>query len=157
MKKYVITILILLFVTNNSRGQASSQFITVNKETVDTILIYDPYSVNDKTLRGIASSDCKSLFDTSKEYYTALPYFMSQYLYIEKNVYYPTDAKRKDIHGLVIVQFKIDTAGNVLHPSIFKSLYPSIDVEVLQLISNTPSKKVPIFLKNCFYRTIIKF
>ncbi len=55
---------------------------------------------------------------------------------------YPQDARDKDIQGKVIVQFVINTEGNVDRIKILNSLNPSCDAEVIKIIRSSP-KWVP--------------
>jgi protein TonB len=54
---------------------------------------------------------------------------------IYKSITYPEDAVSNRIEGKVIVRFIITKEGKAVQPSISKGLYPSIDKEVLRVIS----------------------
>jgi periplasmic protein TonB len=57
---------------------------------------------------------------------------------INRNITYPDDAVEKRIEGKVIVRFIITKDGKAVQPSISKSLYPSLDVEVIRVIGKLP-------------------
>lgn len=58
--------------------------------------------------------------------------------YIAKSIKYPTDAKKAQIQGRVIVKIIIDMEGKVTFPEITHSLSPSLDAEAIRVISNMP-------------------
>lgn len=61
--------------------------------------------------------------------------------FLENNIKYPADAKAKNIHGRVIVQFVVDKEGNVKDAKGVKSVYPSLDAEALRVIKKLPKWK----------------
>ena len=58
---------------------------------------------------------------------------------IYSKITYPEDAKEKGIQGKVTVRFVINKEGKPVQASISKGLCPSIDKEVLSVISKIPS------------------
>ncbi|HEX2968668.1 MAG TPA: energy transducer TonB [Bacteroidales bacterium] len=58
--------------------------------------------------------------------------------FVYANITYPADAKENGIEGKVIVRFIINKEGKAVQPSISKGLYPSIDEEVIKVISKIP-------------------
>jgi TonB family protein len=65
------------------------------------------------------------------------------YKYINDNIVYPAEAKRKRITGSVFVQFIINKKGNVVKDKIkvIKGLGYGLDEEAIRLISNCPDWK----------------
>lgn len=43
-----------------------------------------------------------------------------------------------DCVGRIIVSFKVDRRGNLMHPKIYRGLHPHIDAAVLQTIKSSP-------------------
>ncbi len=79
---------------------------------------------------------------------------------VYKNVVYPEDALNNKIEGKVVVRFIITKDGKAVQPSISKGLCPSIDKEVLRVITKlskfNPAKTggVPV---NVWYALPITF
>ncbi|MDR1763349.1 MAG: energy transducer TonB [Dysgonamonadaceae bacterium] len=61
--------------------------------------------------------------------------------FINNNIKYPEDCIRDSIQGIVICKFIIDDSGNIICPIIRKSVHPSLDREVLRVISIMPKWK----------------
>ena len=61
--------------------------------------------------------------------------------YIQKNLKYPSAAKKKRKQGRVIVQFVVDTDGSVINPVIINSVDPDLDKEALRLVKSMPKWK----------------
>ena len=59
--------------------------------------------------------------------------------FIEKNIKYPINAKRKGIHGSVIVRFVVNSTGNIDKGEIMRSLDPDCDKEALRVIGLFPT------------------
>lgn len=62
------------------------------------------------------------------------------YSYINKNLKYPKDAKKKRIEGRVLVEFIIDSTGYILTDStkVIQSLFDSCDNEAMRLVNESP-------------------
>ena len=60
------------------------------------------------------------------------------YSYVQDNIQYNEEAKKKDIQGRVIVSFTIDEQGKVKQPEVIRSIHPLLDTEALRLIKNMP-------------------
>ncbi|WP_321479129.1 M56 family metallopeptidase [uncultured Bacteroides sp.] len=58
--------------------------------------------------------------------------------YLASNIKYPVDAQQAKAQGRVIVQIIIDENGNVTHPSIIRSVSPSLDAEAIRVVSSMP-------------------
>jgi TonB family protein len=58
--------------------------------------------------------------------------------YLKDNLKYPPEAKRLGIQGRVTVRFFIDTAGYTDSAYVIKSLYPDLDTEAVEVVSNMP-------------------
>lgn len=63
------------------------------------------------------------------------------YKYVSRKLKLPKDAKEQKVRGSVIVQFVIDTNGNVKKESVkvIQSLLESCDTEAVRLITNSPT------------------
>lgn len=64
--------------------------------------------------------------------YSALMRFIAQ------NLKYPVAAQQAKIQGRVIVQFVIDTEGNVTAPKILQGVDPLLDAEAIRLTTIMP-------------------
>ncbi|MCM1489259.1 MAG: energy transducer TonB [Muribaculum sp.] len=58
--------------------------------------------------------------------------------YLSKNIKYPGEAYRKNIHGRVIVQFIINEEGKVTEPRVVKGIDESLDAEALRVAGDMP-------------------
>ena len=61
--------------------------------------------------------------------------------YIKANKHYPEEAMNRGIQGRVIVQFVIDTLGNVCDENIIKPIDPQLDAEAIRLVRGMPQWK----------------
>lgn len=80
--------------------------------------------------------------------------------YLQTNLRYPADAKRKRVTGAVEVLFFVNKNGILSDISISKSLYPSLDSEALRLVRAmpiwTPAKYENKFVES-WSRVVISF
>ena len=58
--------------------------------------------------------------------------------FIDRNVQYPTEARKKGVQGRVVVQFVVDEDGSIITPKIVRSIEPSLDEEALRIIKMLP-------------------
>ena len=58
----------------------------------------------------------------------------SLYTFIQNNLKYPKDAYLHKIEGLVVVEFVIDTAGNVSDIKILKGINNELDKEATRVV-----------------------
>ncbi len=58
--------------------------------------------------------------------------------YISANLIYPEEALEKGIQGTVIVQFTIDSTGNVVNELVINSVNPLLEKEALRIIRSSP-------------------
>ncbi len=65
----------------------------------------------------------------------------AMYTYLNKNIKYPKTDIEKGVSGKVIVQFLIDTSGNVTDSKVIKSVSSTIDAEALRVINCMPQWK----------------
>lgn len=63
------------------------------------------------------------------------------YKWLAKNINYPKVDQKNKISGRVVVQFIVDTLGNVRDVTIVKSVSPTIDVETIRVINSMPQWK----------------
>jgi len=59
-------------------------------------------------------------------------------MFIYKNIKYPEVAREEDIQGTVIVSFIVDTDGQVIAPSIKRSIGGGCDEEVIKVVNSMP-------------------
>ncbi|MCW3787630.1 TonB family protein [Plebeiibacterium sediminum] len=58
--------------------------------------------------------------------------------YVSSRLRYPVIAQEKGIQGRVLVSFIVDKSGSIKNPKIVKSVHPSLDYEILRVLSLTP-------------------
>ncbi len=58
--------------------------------------------------------------------------------YVSVRLRYPVIAQEKGIQGRVLVSFIVDESGRIKNPKIVKSVHPSLDYEILRVLSLTP-------------------
>lgn len=58
--------------------------------------------------------------------------------YLQKNVKYPQEAKDKNIHGRVIVQFVVNKDGSICDANVVKRVDPQLDAEALRVVNAMP-------------------
>lgn len=61
--------------------------------------------------------------------------------FIDNNIQYPAEARKKKIQGRVLVQFVVDEDGYIIEPKIVKSVEPSLDKEALRVVGLMPKWK----------------
>lgn len=62
-------------------------------------------------------------------------------LFINDNMQYPAQARKKGIQGKVVVQFIVDENGYITEPNILRSVEPSLDKEALRITKMFPQWK----------------
>lgn len=55
-----------------------------------------------------------------------------------KNVQYPAFAEENGIMGKVVVQFVVDTNGNVADVKVVRGVHPVLDKEAVRVVSSSP-------------------
>lgn len=58
--------------------------------------------------------------------------------WVTDRIVYPETAIKKDIQGIVVVQFTINTLGRVVNAKVLKSVDAVLDKEVLRVVSMSP-------------------
>lgn len=58
--------------------------------------------------------------------------------YFQKNIKYPLTAQENGTQGRVIVQFVVDSIGNITHPTIVRNVSPELDIEVMRVVTSMP-------------------
>ena len=58
--------------------------------------------------------------------------------YLQKNIQYPDEAKKKGIQGRVIVQFIVDKDGSIKDTKVIRGVNSSLDNEALRVINAMP-------------------
>jgi TonB family protein len=61
--------------------------------------------------------------------------------YLEMNVYYPAQAIKMKIHGVVLVSFDVNKLGAVDNIRIERSIHPMVDAEAIKAIKTMPQWK----------------
>lgn len=61
--------------------------------------------------------------------------------FIDNNIQYPAEARKKGMQGRVVVQFIVDEDGCIIEPNIVRSVEPSLDEEALRIIKMLPTWK----------------
>jgi TonB family protein len=59
--------------------------------------------------------------------------------FINENLKYPEEAKKKNIQGTTIVNFVIDKEGRIRNPSVMRSLDESMSIEALRILNLMPA------------------
>ncbi len=58
--------------------------------------------------------------------------------FLSNNLKYPSDAKKEGIQGRVICQFVVNKDGSISDIQVLRSVYPSLDLEAVRVISIMP-------------------
>lgn len=61
--------------------------------------------------------------------------------FINDNMQYPAEARKKEVQGRVVIQFIVNENGYITEPTIMKSVDPSLDEEALRIIKMLPQWK----------------
>ena len=67
--------------------------------------------------------------------------FQAMMDFLSKNVNYPPACAENSIQGRVVVQFTIDTIGQVTQTEIVRSVHPDLDAEALRVVNSFPRWK----------------
>lgn len=80
--------------------------------------------------------------DTTYEIVEEMPKFPGGHevlmLFLSKNIKYPVEAQKQKIQGRVIVQFIVNKEGNLINPTVIRSVHPLLDAEALRVIDKMP-------------------
>lgn len=76
--------------------------------------------------------------DNMPEYPGGMKALMS---FIDNNIQYPAEARKKGMQGRVVIQFIVDENGYIIEPNIVRSVEPSLDEEALRIIKTLPKWK----------------
>jgi len=60
------------------------------------------------------------------------------YQYISNNFEYPEDAGKRNVSGVIEVEFTVEKSGDITYAGILKGLDYSIDEEILRLVKAMP-------------------
>jgi len=58
--------------------------------------------------------------------------------FLQDNIKYPESAVKNNIQGRVIVQFIVDKEGNIIEPSVVRSVSPELDNEAIYVVKAMP-------------------
>lgn len=61
--------------------------------------------------------------------------------YFTENLRYPSIARENGIEGMVVIQFVVDTSGNIQDATVSQSVHKLLDEEALRLVWNMPDWK----------------
>ena len=61
--------------------------------------------------------------------------------FINENIQYPEQAKKNNIEGFVVVEFKVNDLGNVFDAKILKGLGYGLDEEAIRLVNSIKFQK----------------
>ncbi|MES2794949.1 MAG: energy transducer TonB [Bacteroidota bacterium] len=74
-------------------------------------------------------------------------------LFLQKNLRYPIDAMIGKKEGKVLVQFTVNTKGEIINPTILKSAGKSLDNEALRIVKTMPNWKPAMLNRQPFELT----
>lgn len=63
------------------------------------------------------------------------------YEYVNKNIKYPSSARRMGIEGKVFLLFIIDTDGSITNVEVIKGIHPDCDAEAVRVVGSAPKWK----------------
>jgi TonB family protein len=129
-------------------GNIDEEGTYLNDEFVDTRKLY----FDSGTLCAIETykegkvADCKYFNKEDKEIKKEEAVFRKQFpggskalkKYLSRNVHYTSSAKFWRIQGKVTIKFKVDEDGNTWKATVHKSVYESLDNEVLKAVKAMP-------------------
>lgn len=58
--------------------------------------------------------------------------------YLQTNIKYPEEAKKKGTQGRVVVQFVVEKDGSIVESKVVKSVSPELDAEALRVVKAMP-------------------
>lgn len=96
------------------------------------------------------NEDGSEFVETMPEYYGGID---ALFQFIQKEIKYPKDARKKGIEGRVVLTFVVDTKGEITQIVIVESVFSSIDAEAVRVVSKMPKWKPgtqngkPVFVK----------
>lgn len=109
----------------------------------DSIRIINYDSININPCKKLENDKHSDLFIFYGEYPTFRGVSPTQSFreYIAEERFYPPFEELFKITGRVMIQFAIDTSGNVCNPKIVKNANPNFDKEALRILKNSPKWK----------------
>lgn len=63
--------------------------------------------------------------------------YLSTKSYLRREIKYPKQALQSGVSGTVVVQFQVDSLGNVVNIQVVKSVYPDLDKEVVRAVKHS--------------------
>lgn len=118
MRKYIISIVSILILSLYCTAQQVTE-ISIVPDTPEEVII------NGKKVKATEKPD------VLPEYPGGLNALMQ---FLSENLVYPTDAMENNIQGRVLVQFVIDTEGNVSNVEIRQGVEPSLNDEAIRVV-----------------------
>lgn len=116
MKKFVFSILVLVWICSNIQMFAQEKMTQVREDGV--YMYVDQMPVYPKGQEGIMK-------------------------YLAESVKYPADAQTKGISGRVLVQFVIKKNGKISQIKVVRGVDPLLDEEALRVVKGIPGKWIP--------------
>lgn len=97
--------------------------------------IYTIYHNPQKNQTAMKTASKESIFDMVEE----MPVFPGDMLsFISNNICYPAESALNNIQGRVIIQFIVNSDGNVSNAAVIHSVDPYLDKEALRVVSSMP-------------------
>jgi protein TonB len=121
MKK---TLLIIVFVCGIAAAKA---------QQAATVVINTPIPSTP-----ISAADSNKVFTTVDQEPMPQGGIPGFYKYLEKNLHYPEDAKKKNLQGKVFLTFVVEKDGSITDVKVLRGISPDIDAEAIRVISNSP-------------------
>ena len=58
--------------------------------------------------------------------------------FLQTNLKYPSDAKKQNVGGRVLVMFVVETDGSISNVRLAKKVFPSLDAEAVRVVKAMP-------------------
>ena len=58
--------------------------------------------------------------------------------FLQTNLKYPSDAKKQNVGGRVLVMFVVETDGTISNVRVAKKVFPSLDAEAVRVVKAMP-------------------
>ena len=58
--------------------------------------------------------------------------------FLQTNLKYPSDAKKQNVGGRVLVMFVVETDGTISNVRVAKNVFPSLDAEAVRVVKAMP-------------------
>ena len=58
--------------------------------------------------------------------------------FLQTNLKYPSDAKKQNVGGRILVMFVVETDGSISNVRVARNLFPSLDAEAVRVVKTMP-------------------